>query len=868
MKYLSTSFSIFFSRYFTPFLIPGFLLLFLNNAYCQGNKLKINDKGYFATRGLNVLVFSNKYNGYFFDEKTAGIELIHHGVRTATNGAVRLRATPEQWDIVPMVVNRKVDKENHSIEVTLQYKKYDFNSRVVVTAKDQGVIIDVYLNKPLPKNLEGHAGFNLEFLPSAYFGKTYLMDGRPGIIPKYPAGPMVVKPLKDRIPQYFGLSTFDDRGRNIFVDPLPMATGKTIVLAPEDSVQRVEIESLDGNLMLYDGRNVAQNGWFVVRSLIPSNRTGKVVEWYLTASTIKNWIRKPNIGFSQVGYYPSQEKVAVIELDKNDTPLKTAALYKVMPDGSFKAEYTGNVKVWGSFLRYNYARFDFSSVKDSGLYVIQYDNERTDAFPIDKHVYDNVWHQTLDVFLPVQMDHVFVKDGYRVWHGVPFLDDARQAPPNLQLMDNKRMGPETGTNYKPGEHIPGLNVGGWYDAGDFDVEENSQCQTISALAAAWEQFKPELDETYINEKHRYVGIHDPDGKPDILQQIEHGVLLQLAMHKAFGRAIPSIEMPHLWQYVHLGDASTITDNLIYDPNLKPYEVKGKYSGKFDDRWAFTTNEPWMNYNSIASLANASRAFKGYNDSLAAACLKTAEESWERQQKDTTKNSINKFAQLFGAGMSTSAALQLYITAKDNGNPSLREKYKEIFLKGIWHGLERFPEMSIENALMAVPYFGKEYKDKLEPYVKKLKVQDDSLLVKNPYGVPIGMRHWGGNEEVVRWATANYYGHKAFPNIIGPEYTLRGIGYLFGCHPYSNLSFIADVGTKSKKVVYGRTRADFANVAGAVVPGLLMFEPDFLENKDDWPFFWGENEAVINIAGEYIFLSNAANELLKENSKTD
>ncbi len=840
------------------FSVLLFLVLFLvPQSYSQVTKLKINNKGYFETRGLDVLVFSNKYNGYFFDEKTAGIELIHYGVRTATNGAVRLRSTPEQWDLVPMVINRKVDKEKNSIDVTLQYKKYNFDSRVVVTAKDQGVLIDVYLDKPLPQKLKGHAGFNLEFLPSAYFGKTYLMDGRPGIFPKYPAGPMVAKPLKDRIPQYFGLSTFDSRGRNIFVDPLPMATGKTIVLAPGDSMQRVEIKSLDGKLMLYDGRNVAQNGWFVVRSLIPSNKTGKVVEWYLTASTIKNWIRKPVIGFSQVGYYPTQEKVAVIELDKNDTPLKTASLLKVMPDGSYKTEYTGDVKLWGPFLRYNYARFDFSSVKDSGLYVIQYGNERTDVFPIDTRVYDNVWHQTLDVFMPVQMDHVFVKDGYRVWHGASYLDDARQAPPNLQLMDNKRMGPSTDTKYKPGEHIPGLNVGGWFDAGDFDVEENSQCQAISALASTWEQFKPTLDETYVNEKHRYVGIHDPDGKPDILQQAEHGVLLQLGMQKAFGRAIPSIEVPHLYQYVHLGDASTITDNKIYDPKLKPFEVKGNYSGKNDDRWAFTTDEPWMNYNAIACLANASRAFRGYNDSLATACLTAAEKSWDWQQKDTTNRSFNKFAQLFGAGMSSSAALQLYITTKD-------KKYADSFQKGIWPILERFPEMTIENALIAVPYFGKEYKAKLEPYVKKLKIQDDSLLIKNPYGVPIGTRHWGGDEEVVRWAIANYYAHKEFPKIIGPEYTLRGIDYLFGCHPYSNISFVADVGTHSKNVVYGRTRADFYNVAGAVVPGLLKLNPDFLENKDDWPFLWGENEAVINIAGEYIFLSNAVANLVHKN----
>ena len=839
-------------------IIIGFSILFFCYASGQGNKLKLNDLGYFETQGLNVFVFSNQYNGYFFDEKTAGLELIHHGVRIATNGAVRLRATPEQWDIVPMVVERKVDNMNNSIEVKLQYKGYNFDSRMVVTAKDQGVIIDVYLDKPLPKELEDHAGFNLEFLPSAFFEKTYLMDDRPGIIPKYPAGPMEVKPLKDRIPQYFGLSTFDDRGRKIAVDPLPMAKGKILVLAPEDSMQRVKITSTDSDLMLYDGRNVAQNGWFVVRCLIPSNRTGKVVEWYLTTSIIKNWIRKPVIGFSQVGYYPSQEKVAVIELDKKDTLAKTATLFKVMPDGTCRAEYTNNANLWGSFLRYNYARFDFSSVKNSGLYFIQYGNERTDVFPINTHVYDDVWHQTLDVFMPIQMDHVFVKDGYRVWHGVPFLDDARQAPPNLQLMDNKSMGSSTDTHYKPGEHISGLNVGGWFDAGDFDVEENSQCEAIFSLAATWEQFKPEHDETYVNEKQRYVGIHDPDGKPDILQQMEHGVLLQLAMQKAFGRAIPSIEMPYLYQYVHLGDASTITDNLLYDPSLKEFEVKGGYSGKSDDRWAITTDEPWMNYNAITCLAIASRAFKGYNDSLAIECLNAAEKSWAWQQKDTTNRRFNKFAQLFGADMSSSAALQLYIVTKD-------KKYADTFLKSIWHGLEAYPEMTIENALIAVPYFDKGYKEKLEPYIKKFKVQNDSLLVKNPYGVPIGTRHWGGNEEVVRWATANYYAHKAFPGIIGPEYTLRGIDYLFGCHPYSNVSFVAGVGTSSKKVVYGRNRADFSFVAGSVVPGLLMLQPDFLENKDDWPFFWGENEAVINIAAEYIFLSNAVKDLVNNNS---
>ena len=162
-------------------LLLAIIFLPLSNLVSQ--KLRVNDLEYFETTGLNVFVFSNQYNGFFFDEKTSGIEIIHHGVRTATGGAVRLQPTPEQWDQIPTMTARRVDRKNNSIEVTLQYKDCSFDSKVTVTTKDDGFIIRVNLDKPLPENLVGFAGLNLEFLPSAYFEKTYLVDGKPGIIP-------------------------------------------------------------------------------------------------------------------------------------------------------------------------------------------------------------------------------------------------------------------------------------------------------------------------------------------------------------------------------------------------------------------------------------------------------------------------------------------------------------------------------------------------------------------------------------------------------------------------------------------------------------------------------------------------------------
>ena len=109
---------------------------------------------------------------------------------------------------------------------------------------------------------------------------------------------------------------------------------------------------------------------------------------------------------------------------------------------------------------------------------------------------------------------------------------------------------------------------------------------------------------------------------------------------------------------------------------------------------------------------------------------------------------------------------------------------------------------------------------------------------------------------------HYLLHKAYPDIIGPEFTYRGLEYIYGCHPSSNISFVSGVGLRSKKVAYGNNRADFTFIAGGVVPGVLVLKPDFPENKEDWPFLWGENEYVIDICAAYIFLANAVQELGK------
>ena len=818
-------------------ILSLFIFTRISSAQNRDNFLKLNDLDYYETRGLNVFVFSNWYDGNFSDSKISGIEIIHHGVRTFTNGDVRLNPTPEQWDPIPKFIERKIDKENNSIEAYLSYPDYDFDFRIKTDLKNQGISISVYIDNPLPKNLEGTAGLNLEFLPSAYFEKAYFIDGKSGFFPLYPGGPTKI----------------NTSGKT---EPLPIAVGRNLVLAPEDPFRRISITAQQGELLLYDGRNKAQNGWFVLRSILPRGQTGKVLEWYLEANTVENWIRTPGIRYSQVGYHPKQKKIAVFEFDKNDTHRHSARLLNITENGEYITKIESDLKPWGNYLRYKYSTFDFSSIKDDGLYLIESDNIRTKPFRIDDKVYQDNWQPTLDVFFPVQMDHVFVNDAYRVWHGAAHLDDALQAPVNHDHFDLYAQGPTTDSPYKPGEHIPGLNVGGWFDAGDYDIRTQTHYYVILNLVQVWENFGIDRDETLVDQTNRYVDIHHPDGKPDLLQQIEHGTLALVSQHRAIGHAIPGIIVPTLEQYTHLGDAVTMTDNQIYNPTLEPSESKDGMSGKFDDRWAFTSKSTPLNYGSIAALAAASRALRGYNDQLADECLTIAERVWDEEHSH--EPDVFYHGNTTGGPLETeelNAAVELLITTKNHKYSNrIKELWGTIEDKFAWHA---------SLAARAIPFMENTYYKKLEQLRIDYKIDIDQIKTQNPFGVPIYEGGWAGNGRIINFSLTNYLLHKTFPNIIDAEDVFRGLNYIYGCHPESNISFVSGVGTVSKKIAYGTNRADFSFIAGGIVPGVLIVKPDYPENKEDWPFLWGENEYVINIGSSYIYLVNAVNELLND-----
>ena len=801
------------------------LLLLAVPFIVNAQDLKLNDREYFERQGVNVLVFSNNFNGGFNDEKNSGIEIIHHGVRTVQGGAVRLSNTPEQWDLVPKTISRKVDRDKNSIEVSMRYDDYDFDSRVVVTAKGKAVEISVWLDKPVPEKLAGEAGLNIEFLPSQYWLKTYSVDGRLGRLPRYATSQTITRPNSEKPRQFKGFKTYDDRGTNRFVDPLPIETGHQITLATDQPERMISISS-DAELKLYDGRMLAQNGWFVLRSVLPKDKTGKVLSWTVEPHAIPGWIREPNIGFSQVGYIPDQPKVAVIELDKNDTPQATASLMRIKPDGTSEQAYSGAIKSWGPYYKYNYVKFDFSSVRQPGIYYIQYGKTRSNDFLIDERVYDKITDATTDVWVPIHMNHMYVNEGYRTWHGEPFKEGYLQAPPSDHF-DLHSQGESTDTKYKPLELIPGLNIGGFFDAGDFDIETGSNINVVQNFIRTWELFHPQRDETFVSQQQRYVDLHRPDGVPDILQFIEHGILNLVAQAEQIGHMASTLSNSVLDNYHHLGDAASITDGLHYDPSLKPYEVSadGKRSGTPDDMWAFTTRNPRLDLQAAGVFTSAARVLKGYNDDLA----KRAQTQADRLRKEATE-----------------------LLAKRNVRRNAQAETDDAWLYGDANLVR-----NVQTALDSVPMKDKSYLKRIRPLIVKFAEYVKSFDAQNPYGVPIGLGNWAGVNMVLNFGIAVNYAHIYFPDIVSKDEIYRVSNWLYGCHPYHNYSFVAVVGAaRPKQVFYGNNRADFSFIPGNVAPGLLFRQPDHFENYDDWPFLWGQNEGTIAGNTQYVIFGSS------------
>ena len=807
-------------------------LLCLPVAAAAADDFKLNRLEYFERPGINVMYGQD----YYPEGHQGGLSIIMHDERIASNGDVRLEPSPGQWSPIPKPGKREVNAATQEIRVALEYPdpardrkgfnpiEYpDLKLAYTVRARPEGesIRVSIDFSAPIPKAWVGKVGFNLELFPGLLFGKSYQLGKSDGVFQQQPSGP----------------------GET----PL-LARGKVLEVAPETELYHLSITSVrGGELQLLDGRGNHNNGWFVVRSLVPAGATRNAIEWLVTPYAKAGWIRTPVIQVSQVGYHPKQPKQVLIELDPRDTDRENVILQRIGSLGQVKTVISRKPLEWGRFLRYEYARLDFSEVTEPGVYIVKYGEQRSNPFRINANVFAReVWQPTLEYFLPAQMCHMKVMEKYRLWHGACHLDDARMAPVDHNHFDGYVQGSSTLTNYQSGQPVPGLNRGGWHDAGDWDMRVESQADTIYGLALAWELFHVDYDNTSIDQQNLITEIHQPDGKPDVLQQLEHGVLSVVGGYESLGRLYRGIIEPTLRQYVFLGDGASMTDNVVFDPAKTPEESAPKVGlpGSPDDRWVFTEENPRRELLTAAALAAASRSLRGYNDALAERSLNTAIALYERAKPESRFDRVG-------------AAAELLLATK---NP----KYRLFLIEQRDAIATNIDKVGWVIGRTLTPVKNADYSKAIRAGVAAYRIKIDALARETPYGVPYKPDIWGAGWLVQRFGWDQWMLHLSFPDLFPRTYALQALSFILGVHPGSNTaSFVSGVGANSLTTAYGFNRADWSHIPGGSASGTALIRPDFPELKR-WPYFWQQTEYVLGHGTmDYLLLVLAADHVLNQ-----
>lgn len=780
----------------------------------------------------------------------SGIGIIMHGKRVATNGDVRFEPTPGQWQPVPKRRERVVDKEANSIVTTLSYpdkdahlkgfnpiiyNDFEFEYRVELTADGESVLVQVDLDREIPEKYVGKLCFNLELYPGELFGKPWIMDDTQGVFPRQPNGPVFKRESNFKNAGHFSdtqewvtpdqLAEGNTSYSPIVADDIlgvPYAQGHMFTVRPEDPYSRFTVESEKELIKLYDGRMNHNNGWFVISSELPAGTTKKALCWRITPNVVEDWLYPPVVQVSQVGYHPGQTKCARIELDARDKRRLDVSLVKLTAKGP-RVALREAAKQWGAFLRYQYLTFDFTEIKEEGLYQVQYGDSVSAVFRIAQDVYDRgVWQPVLEYFLPIQMCHMRVQEKYRVWHGHCHKDDAKMAPINRGYFDGYRQGPSTLTKYKSGEHVPGLNAGGWHDAGDFDLRVESQSGECYILALAYEAFGVTYDSATVDQKAHLVEIHQPDGEPDILQQVEHGMLSVVGAYKSMGRLYRGIICNSLRQYVLLGDSAAMTDGI---------------AGDDDDRWVFTEDNPDREFSTAAHMAASARVLRDFRPELSVDCLVAAQELFEITKEETPRVKHSKIH----------AAAELLLTTGE-------EKYKAYLLSEKDFILENFRGLGWIAARVMDALQDEEFRLALGKELKTLAAEYRKDCDSTPYQVPYHSSVYGAGWGIQGMAFRYYFLHKAYPEIFPSAFLMDALNFILGCHPGLNTaSFASGVGARSMTTAYGINRADWSYVPGGVVSGTAVLQPDFPELLD-FPFLWQQAEYVLGGgSSNYMFL---------------
>jgi hypothetical protein len=362
----------------------------------------------------------------------------------------------------------------------------------------------------------------------------------------------------------------------------------------------------------------------------------------------------------------------------------------------------------------------------------------------------------------------------------------------------------------------------------------------------YELFHIDLDVTRVDQDSRLVTIHDPDGIPDALQQVEHGVLTVLGGYRGLGRLYDGIIASTGKQYGLQGDGGAMTDNLIYSPALPENIRTASEAGIKDDRWVFTEDHPRHEMIGVAGLASAARVLMEYRPELAQECLQAAEDLYAiTSQKEMVDDRV-------------AAAAELYLATN---NP----EYLNDITEQKEYIMDHMPGTAWAVGRIYSSITDESFRNDMDEAVKKYSKQIEEDRNENPFGVRYDPNIWGDGWSIQSRSFRHYFLVTGFPGVFKPDLIYHALQFMLGCHPGRNTeSFASGVGANSLLEAYGVNRADYSYIPGGVASGTAIIRPDFPEMKDEWSFLWQQSEYVLGGGGtHFMFLVLATNELIKK-----
>jgi hypothetical protein len=325
---------------------------------------------------------------------------------------------------------------------------------------------------------------------------------------------------------------------------------RKIQVNPDDPERNLTFESPQG-MRILDMRKTWAPGNFKIEILLDGAAKQSDATLYITLpDAARTGLPEPAVRLSQIGYPANGPKYVVLEHAVNaERPHDDSVSLERREDGKISEVRAGAWagdsldRTWGPSLHhhaYMHAMFDFSGITEPGEYRITWSGGSTKWFEIKSSIFDDrTWTGALDYFLPWEMCHMELYNGpdCPVRHRPrchPGEAHLVRAPEGVKPDEILKVvtGKEWYAPFAKNKEYPIIwkpSRGAWHDCGDYLKRMNMVKIIVYNLAVAYDEFKIDRDFSSYDVEKQVFRYGRPDGMPDVLQQLEWGIIFMCEM---------------------------------------------------------------------------------------------------------------------------------------------------------------------------------------------------------------------------------------------------------------------------------------------------------------------------------------------------